>query len=191
MLCVKFVRSCSNVVWSWPLDVLVLGLLGGTPVQAIVRCCLCLVLGNLFEATCDPLFVVMSVGLDCTHKGPSCSIRPALTNTRLTVGQQMSRGILGSASTYWLPVRFSQWKSFCWHQEDGPSGSPVRGSWYSELIELFRFFKSDKESIVMVIKLLIEISTMEEYNKNFHKDQFWPQRSAPAHPGGVSPVSDT
>ena len=43
---VKLIGSCSDVVWSWPLGVFVMGLLERKLVLTYVRCCLWLVLGN-------------------------------------------------------------------------------------------------------------------------------------------------
>ena len=52
--------------------VLDLGLLEGTLVQASVRICVCLGLGNLFGVKSYPQFVAVSVGARCVWEGPTC-----------------------------------------------------------------------------------------------------------------------
>lgn len=151
---------------------LLLDLLAQTLVQADVRCCLCLALGNLFEAMSDPQFVAVSVGLGCIYKGPSCARGPAFTKTGPEAGPQKAQGTLASSSavsTCWLPARFSHPENLWQNQEGGTSGS----LWI--------------EFLVMVIKLLDGIRRMmEEHSESFNKDWLWHQQFAPALPVGES-----
>ena len=58
-LLVKLIASYSDVVWSWPLGVLVLSLLGETLLPAIVRHCLWLALSRLFDSV--SMWLLLSV----------------------------------------------------------------------------------------------------------------------------------
>lgn len=69
MLLVKHIGSYSAVVWSWPLDMLVLGLFRRTLVLSNnASCCLWLALGKLFGAISDPQVVASSSGPGCMWK---------------------------------------------------------------------------------------------------------------------------
>ena len=80
--------------------VLDLGLLEGTLVQASVRICVCLGLGNLFGVKSYPQFVAVSVGLGCLPKGQSCTPKLGFTSTRPWCRSAKSQGTSRSASTY-------------------------------------------------------------------------------------------
>lgn len=67
---------------------LVLGLFGGTLVQANVRHCLRLFWGNLFEATSDPQFVIASARPGCVREIPSSAPRPIFISTRTKASWQ-------------------------------------------------------------------------------------------------------
>lgn len=68
MLFVKLIGSCFNVVWSWPLDMFILDLLERIMMQVNIRHYLCHALGNLFQGTRDPWFVVASTWLGYAWK---------------------------------------------------------------------------------------------------------------------------
>ena len=85
MTFVKLIGSCFDVVWSWPLVVLVLGLLGGSLVQGCVRRCLWFSLGNLFGAISDHS---LWLPLWCVWEGPHCAPRLALLAQVPEAGQQ-------------------------------------------------------------------------------------------------------
>ena len=87
MLLLKLIGSCCDAVWSWPFSVLVLGLFGGTVVQANIRHSLWLALGYLFVPTSDPQFVAASAVIRCVHEGRSCTQSQLLLALGLGAGQ--------------------------------------------------------------------------------------------------------
>ena len=87
MLLLKIIESCSDLSEqcvgsvNCELSVLVLDLLGGTLVQANIRCCLWVALSNLFGAMSNPVCHCLSWAWD-TWGRPSCTPRPAFTSTK-------------------------------------------------------------------------------------------------------------
>lgn len=139
ILFVKLVGSFSNLVWRWPLDVPVVGLLWGSLVQASVIHCPCLALGNLSEATSNSLFLADYIGFGYAWKHQAVNQGWLLPAQGPAVDQQTSQGTPGSAlpaTACQLAVRISHWKgclskSLWQNREDGAIGSPMRGRCHS------------------------------------------------------------
>ena len=118
VLFVELTGSFSDVVWSPPPRVLLLGHFGRDSGAGQCLMLLWLALGYLFGAAKQSTVCVCLCWSWCVWEWPSCAPRLISTSTKPGVCQQKAQGTPSTAlptSSCQLPVRLAHWKRLCWY----------------------------------------------------------------------------